>query len=350
MSVGAPTVPASHAHRRSVQPPPSAGQVGYSWTLQRLPHTGNTPLYQHHTRLFIALTTQDTRLGIHKSVQDGKDCGPARVPRIACRCHDFGTWQDAQAFYDGVIIWTDSFGATMDNDTVAWLDGADGMYNQVVCEMFPGAPSRPVKGSWASVIKYGGMRNVYGQGVFGECDKPARMERDGIYYELLQYKTYTDDDQDYPCLVEGGVIDYVVDSFTLHITAAPRSAFGPLQIWINGVEVNIISRTSRWLGNRPIFGVDFDIGLDLDVRYPDSAVMCAGENTLEIAFHAYDMDNMRLLWIEYWREQGKRPRSDITPFGFINDMLTENPELLKLHRAYLPIVVGDNLGLNECGD
>ncbi len=29
-------------------------------TLQRLPHTGNTPLYQHHTRLFIALTTQDT--------------------------------------------------------------------------------------------------------------------------------------------------------------------------------------------------------------------------------------------------------------------------------------------------
>ena len=30
-------------------------------TLQRLPHTGNTPLYQHHTRLFIALTTQDTR-------------------------------------------------------------------------------------------------------------------------------------------------------------------------------------------------------------------------------------------------------------------------------------------------
>ena len=169
------------------------------------------------------------------------------------------------------------------------------------------------------------------------------MVRDDLEYEIFRNEV-----GDYPCLVEGGVINYVVESLEVRIIAAPRSVIGPLDIWINGIDVEIISKTSSWLGNRPVFGVAFDIGLDLDVRYPENAVMCAGENTLELAFRTYDIDNMQQLWIEHWREQGKRPDGDQPPVGFINDMLVENPELLELHRAYLPIVIGSNLGLGEC--
>ena len=76
--------------------------------------------------------------------------------------------------------------------------------------------------------------------------------------------------------------------------------------------------------------------------------MCAGVNILEVAFLTYDMDNMQRLWIEYWREQGKRPDVDVPPYGFINDMLVENPDLESLNRGYFPIVVSESLGLPPC--
>lgn len=285
---------------------------------------------------------------------DGKPCGPRFIHRgRLCHCNAFHTQPEAQAYYDLIVAYYKNLNlgyreGYIDPAMAENLDGPDGLYNGVACEMLPGAPPRPVEGAWASAIQYAGggmkMKNTHGQEVSWQCEKPAAIWKDGIYYEILR-GPYSPDS---PCLVEGGVIDYVVGELQIIITAAPRSVFGPLNIWINGIEVNITSLTSHSLGHRPRFGVHFDIGLDLDVRYPESAVMCAGENTLEVAFHTYDMDKMKRLWIEYWLEQGKRPDTDTVPFGFINDMLTEDPELLKLHRTYLPIVVGDNLGLDGC--
>jgi len=153
--------------------------------------------------------------------------------------------------------------------------------------------------------------------------------------------------------VEDALIDNYGDGFYgefyIQVVAEPRSIIGKLQVWLNGIEVQIISRTSEWLGHRPRFGVHFDAGLDYDVKYPDIANACAGLNILEVSYHSYDEIEMERLWVQYQRSQGRVTRG-VVPYGFISDILVENPSMLQLHQDYLPIVFSSDFGLLPCSE